>query len=90
MSEAKTNAVKKFDQFIEVIEERIKEANAQGKHLPATTLAKEVGPTFGWEWPQAYQFINAYLDERPELEVKKGPKGGIGPRPTTPETNKNE
>ena len=82
MSQAKENAVRKYDQFIEVIEGRITKANAEGKNLPATTLAKEIGPTFGWEWPQAYQFINAYLDERPELEVKKGPKGGIGPKPT--------
>lgn len=80
MSIAKDNAVKKYDQFIEVIEARIAKTNAEGKNLPATTLAKEVGPTFGWEWPKAYQFIGAYLDERPELEVKHGPTGGIGPR----------
>lgn len=83
MSEAKNNAVKKFDQFCEVIETKIAESLAQGKALPATKLAKDIGPTFGWEWPQAYHFINAYLDERPELHVKKGPKGGIEPRPVS-------
>lgn len=83
MSEAKTNALNKYAQFIDVIEKRIAEENGNGKNLPATILAKEIGPTFGWDWPQAYQFINAYLDERPELEVKKGPKGGIGPKHTT-------
>jgi|SRR5271163_2069094 len=81
MSQAKTNAIRKYDQFCEIIETKIEEAIGQGKSLPATTLAKDIGPTFGWEWPQAYHIINSYLDERPELYVKKGPKGGIALRP---------
>jgi hypothetical protein len=79
MSQAKENAVRKYDQFIEMIEARIAKTNAEGKNLPATTLAKEIGPTFGWEWPQAYQFIKAYIDERDDLEIKHGPRGGISP-----------
>ena len=83
MSQATTNAVRKYEKFLEVVEAKIQESNAQGKALPATKLAKDIGPDFGWEWPQAYHFISAYLDERPELHVKKGPKGGIEPRPVS-------
>lgn len=81
MSQATTNALRKIEQFLEVIETKVTEANAQGKAYPATKLAKEIGPTFGWEWPQAYHIINTWLDERPDLYVKKGPKGGITPKP---------
>jgi hypothetical protein len=77
MSEATTAALKKYGEFLAVVEEKIMESLSQSKSLAATKLAKDVGPSFGWEWPQAYHFINAYVDERSELFVKKGPKGGI-------------
>jgi hypothetical protein len=83
MSQATTNAARKYEQFLEMVESKILEANSQGKALPATKLAKDIGPAFGWEWPQAYHFISAYIDERPDLHVKKGPKGGIEPKPAT-------
>lgn len=81
MSEARNKAVSKYDQFLEVVEAKIEESIAKGKALPATQLAKDVAPSFGWEWPKAYHFINAYVEERPELHIKKGPKGGIELRP---------
>lgn len=81
MSEAIDNASRKYNQFLEVVELKINSAIAEGKSLPATKLAKDVGPTFGWEWPQAYHIINSYLDERQDLFVKKGPNGGISLKP---------
>jgi hypothetical protein len=81
MSEATKKTLTKFEQFLEVIEAKINETIAHGNALPSTQLAKDIGPTFGWEWPQAYHFINAYVDERPELFIKKGPKGGVALRP---------
>lgn len=77
MSEATTSALKKYGEFLIVVEEKIAESISNGRSLPATKLARDVAPSFGWEWPQAYHFINAYVDERPELYIKKGPKGGI-------------
>lgn len=81
MSEAIDNASRKYNQFLEVVEGKINSAIAEGKSLPATKLAKDIGPTFGWEWPQAYHIIGSYLDERSDLYVKKGPKGGISLKP---------
>lgn len=63
--------------FLKVVESRIQEAIIKKESLPATTLAKDLGPAFNMEWPRAYQMIGLYLDERPELFIKKGPKGGI-------------
>lgn len=77
MSESKNKALDKVSRFLEIVESKIEESIARDVSLPATNLAKNIGPEFGWEWPQAYHIINTYLDEREDLYVKKGPKGGI-------------
>ncbi len=80
MSQAIVDTLKKIEQFLEVVEAKVAEATSQGKAIPVTKLAKEVGPSFGWEWPQAYQVISAYADERADLVVKRGPSGGLSSR----------
>lgn len=77
MTEAANKTLEKIAQFLEIVETRIALANAKGISVPTTNLAKELSPKFGWEWPQAYHIINTHLDSRPELYIKKGPKGGI-------------
>jgi hypothetical protein len=76
MSEARKAAVNKYDEFLRVIENKIALAISTGKSAPTTKLAKEVGPSFGWEWQQAYHMINSYIDERADLYIKYGPRGG--------------
>lgn len=76
MSEARQAAVNKYNEFLSVIESKIAEAVSIGKSAPTTRLAKEIGPSFEWEWQQAYQMINAYIDERSDLYIKYGPRGG--------------
>jgi hypothetical protein len=77
MSESITKTQSVIQQFLEAVEEKTTEALAEGRNLPATKLARDLAPRFGWEWPQAYHLINIYMDSRPELEIGKGPKGGI-------------
>lgn len=84
----KTQSV--INQFLETVEAKVEEALAEGRNLPATKLAKDLAPNFGWEWPQAYHLINIYMDSRPELEVGKGPKGGIRYRKVVEPVKPNE
>jgi hypothetical protein len=77
MSEFIDKTLGNIGQFLETVEAKIADSLAAGKTLPATKLARDVGPSFGFEWPQAYHIINIYIDQRPQLEIGKGPKGGI-------------
>lgn len=77
MSESITKTQSTISQFLEAVEAKVEAALAAGKNLPATKLAKDLAPSFGWEWPQAYHLINIWIPSRPELEIGKGPKGGI-------------
>ena len=70
----------KISGFLEIVSKKIEEAFKQGKSVPTTILAKEVAPTFGWEWQHAYHLIGIFLVDRPDLYIKKGPNGGIAPR----------
>ena len=67
--------------FLEALEAKIEQIVIVGNGiLPATATAKEMAPAFGWEWSMAYHVLKLYVDARPELEIAKGPKGGVRKR----------
>ena len=69
--------MERASRFFDVLETRIEVSLAKGESLPITGLAKELATEFGVDWPQTYQLIRMYMDDRQELEIGKGPKGGI-------------
>lgn len=80
MSKYKDMTMARASSFYDELETRIEAAIAKGESLPITTLAKELATDLGVEWPQTYQLIRMYLDDRQDLEVGLGPKGGIRPK----------
>jgi hypothetical protein len=67
--------------FLEALEAKIQQVVIVGNGvLPATATAKEMAPAFGWEWSMAYHVLKLYVDARPELEIRKGPHGGVAKR----------
>jgi hypothetical protein len=78
MSQAIETAVEKYRSFLEAVETRIEANIANGKNTPATTLAKDLGKEFNWDWQVAYRLVHTYLQVRPELKVFGGIGGGVG------------
>ena len=45
-----------------------------------TQLSKDIAKETGSNFTFAYALITAYVSQRDDIEVKRGPKGGIVPR----------
>jgi hypothetical protein len=76
MSENINRTLGKIGRLLEIFEERITKEVSSEKNLPTTTFAKEVCADFDMNWNQVYHIVNVYVNERPDMEIKLGPKGG--------------
>lgn len=67
----------KITKFIETLEAKVEEAGKLGQAVPITNFAKEIAPSFGWDWKHAYNLIGIFLSEHPEYSIKHGKNGGM-------------
>lgn len=66
-----------FQSVSNKIEERMKVVAVGSKLCNVTALAVEIGKEFDCSGPEMYPFVKAILEGYPNIECKRGAKGGI-------------
>lgn len=69
-------AVESYREFLEVVNKRM-EIAGEGNCVPTTVFAKEISPQFDVEWSVAYNMMKFIVASDENLELKKGPHGGM-------------
>lgn len=69
-------AVENYREFLNVVNERM-EKSGEGVAVPTTVFAKEVAAQFDTEWSVIYNLCKFVVASDIDLEIKKGPTGGM-------------
>src|ERR1700722_12279694 len=69
-------SVDSFRELLNIVNKRM-EMTGEGNSVPTTVFAKEISPQFDVEWSVVYNMMKFIAASSDNMEIAKGPKGGL-------------